>query len=163
MYVVVDVVVERRVHALAARGADAVDLNHVPAEEQARRPLEQRAVAPRLPTAEHDLESAFAELERLAVAKDAVDRKVAAAHPHDLLPLGLEREGPRECPLKSCHCRSTDSTQITSRSGAATLNGRLPLASRDAAHVIRVTVRERIQSIFGSTPISGRARVRTRS
>ena len=90
MDVVVDVVVERRVHALPARGADAVDLNHVAAEEQARRPLEQRAVAPGVSAGEHDLELAVAELERFAVAQDAVDGKVAAAHRHDPFSLGVE-------------------------------------------------------------------------
>src|SRR5436190_1712864 len=52
--VVVDVIVERRVDALPARGADAVDLYHVATEEQTGFPFEQRAMPPRMPAGEDD-------------------------------------------------------------------------------------------------------------
>src|SRR5256885_1873714 len=79
-----------------ARGADAVDLYHVATEEQTGFPFEQRAMPPRMPAGEHDLEPAVTELERLTVAKDAVDGKVAAAHRDDAVALGIEREGTGE-------------------------------------------------------------------
>ena len=73
-----------------------VALRHVAAEEQARRPLEEGAVPAGVPAREHDLEPALAELERVAVTQDEVDGKVAAAHRHDPVPLGVEREGAGE-------------------------------------------------------------------